>query len=135
MRRIAHILAAALALVAISASTAWACSCLRAPDAESHLAGASVMFSGYVQSTKVDRQAGGSAVTRIRVVRTLKGRPLPVRVVRHGTDPAACGIAFRRGQFVTVLASASKDGLRLSLCGSTPQFPLADYERAARLRR
>jgi hypothetical protein len=128
MRPVLAALTAALALSA--AGTAWACSCIRQNSAAEHLAGTELAFTGRVLGTRV--AADGSAVTRFQVRETLKGRaPARTLAVSHHAVSATCGLTYKRGATVLVLADRRGSEWRTGLC-SAPQFPEADYRRAAR---
>ena len=127
MRTAAAALAAALALAA--APAAWACSCIRQSSAAEHLASTDLTFTGRVLGTRV--AADGAAVTRFQVAETLKGRAPRTVAVSHHTVSATCGLTYRRGARVLVLAERRGAEWRTSLC-SAPQYPESDYRRAAR---
>jgi hypothetical protein len=128
MRTALAAIAAVLALA--SAGTALACSCIRQTSAAEHLAGIELAFRGRALDTRVDAQ--GWAVTRFRVAETLKGRVPRTVAVRHHTSSATCGLTYRRGATLLVLADADDAGAwRTGLC-TAPQFSEAEYRRAAR---
>lgn len=126
--RLPMILIGALAALGLSAGASLACSCLRAESAASHAAMADVVFAGRAIDTR--RLGPNEAATSFRVEAALKGRTGGVVQVGHGLESAACGVTFRPGERVLVLASRGPRGeLRTSLC-SRPQFPEAEYRRA-----
>ena len=125
------ILAVALVVAAVAApAAALACSCMRQESAAAHLRAADLAFEGRALGTRV--APGGEAVTRFRVSQVLKGRRVPNTVeVGHQTNGAACGLSYRPGAAVLVLAHRVEPNRhRTGLC-STPQFPLAAYRTAA----
>ncbi|MBW3559219.1 MAG: hypothetical protein KY449_05520 [Proteobacteria bacterium] len=130
MRTVFAALAAAVALS--TAGAALACSCMPQTSAAEHLAGTDLAFTGRVLGTRVDVQ--GYAVTRFRVAETLKGRAPRTVAVSHHTMGATCGLSYRPGARVLVLAERREGGVwRTSLC-SAPQFPEVEYRQAARAR-
>lgn len=72
-------------------------------------------------------------LARFEVSRTIKGEALPERAVMHATDAPRCGVRFGTGRETVILARVQDGVLTTSAC-SAPQFPLADYQRAARAR-
>lgn len=130
-------LPALVAASVLAASAAWACSCVGYESADRQLAEADVMFTGRVVSRTNhalgDHHPDSWVTTRFEVRRTIKGEPLAQRAVRHSTETGGmCGVRFVPGQDYAVIAHFRPDGaLETSSC-SAPQFPLADYERAAR---
>lgn len=131
----ASILLTALAAVSVvSATAAWACSCLRYESAAAQMAEADVVFVGRMTSfsnhAMGDNHPHAMHMARFEVSRTIKGEALPVRAVMHATDEAMCGIRFEMGRETIVLARVRDGVLTTSLCDA-PQFPLADYVRAA----
>ena len=127
MRLAAAVLAVAVSLFA--AGSALACSCIAQTSAAEQLQGADVVFRGRVQSSA---STPTEATTTFRVIETIKGRAGRTVRVRHARDSAACGVTFRRGSTVTVVADRDPQGaLRTSLC-ALPRFPVEDYRRAAR---
>lgn len=137
MKRASHILAAALLLVAVSASATWACSCLRFNSAAEQYAQASLVFVGRADGREILHRDGGAPIgaTRFVVERTLKGERQRVRRIVHGEDTGGmCGIRFRRGQTYLVIAYRSQGRWHTNSC-SAPQFPQAEFERLAARRR
>ena len=128
--RFATKLAAVVAAAAFSAGTAaLACSCVMFSSAAEQLKMTDVAFRGTVTSERLDREGG--AVTTFRVVETIKGRaPRTVRV-SHRVESAACGLRFKRGATVLVLAHQEEGRLSTGLC-SQARFPVDQYRRAAR---
>ena len=127
MRVAAAVLAFAASMAA--AAPALACSCIGPTSAAEQLQGADLVFRGRVQASA---SSPLEATTTFRVLETIKGRAGRTIRVGHARDSAACGVTFRRGSVVTVIADRDAQGrLRTSLC-SLPRFPLEDYRRAAR---
>lgn len=129
-----HLLAVPAALIAAAAaSTAWACSCIGHADAATQLAEAQVMVIARAEWTKPERGASDprQRVTRFRVVRTIKGEPRRAWQFAHHIDGATCGVVFQSGKEYVVIASAWQGRMSTSLCQQA-QFPLAEYEAAAR---
>ncbi|MFN3574727.1 MAG: hypothetical protein ACK4TR_14480 [Phenylobacterium sp.] len=129
-----RLLAVPAALIAAAAaSTAWACSCIGYADAASQLAEAQVMVIARAERTKPERGASDprQSVTRFRVVRTIKGEPRRAWQFAHHIDGATCGVVFQPGKEYVVIASAWQGRMSTSLCQQA-QFPLAEYEGAAR---
>lgn len=127
MRPTLVIAAAVAASALLVAGAAWACSCRPYNSAAEQFAQADVMFVGRVVSTtERDRR---SATTRFEVLRTLKGQRRTDVDIRHPFNDggAGCGVEFRPGQTVTVIAHEGEDGLATNLC-AMPRFPLEDYE-------
>lgn len=127
MRTVLLPLAAAVAL--LSPGAALACSCAPPSSAAEQLAATDLAFRGRVLDTRVDRE--GWAVTRFQVAETLKGRAPRTVAVSHHTISATCGLTYRRGVSVLVMAERRGAEWRTGLC-SAPRFPIADYRRAAR---
>jgi len=121
---------------AIAVSAAIACSCARHPSAAAQLRDAEVMFVGRAERTATRSENGLTiGVTRFAVERTLKGEVRAERRIEHGMETGGmCGVVFQRGRTYTVIAHAHEGRLVTSSCAS-PQFPLADYERALTARR
>lgn len=136
MMRISHILAAALAVVAVSAGAAWACSCVRFQSAAEQYAKAPLVFVGRADGREVLHRDGGapSGATRFIVQKTLKGERQRVRRIVHGENDGMCGISFRRGQTYLVIAYRNGGRWHTNSC-SAPQFPRAEFERLAARRR
>ena len=135
--RLSRVLILALALVAASATTALACSCLRFKSAREQFDKAQLIFVGRAEGRELTGRDGGppTAVTRFVVQKTLKGGRERVRRVAHSEETAGmCGIRFRRGQTYLVIAYRSEGRWRTNSC-SAPQFPRADFERLAERRR
>jgi len=64
-------------------------------------------------------------------VRTIKGKPRRAWQIAHHVEGPTCGVAFQPGKEYVVLAGASQGRISTGLCQQA-QFPLADYETAAR---
>ena len=127
--RLALALSAAAAGLAV-AGAALACSCVPYRSAAEQLAATDLMFRGRVVSASTTGE--GAAVTSFRVLEVIKGRASGTLRVRHRLDGASCGVRFRPGATVLVLAHRGNHGAwRTGLC-SAPRFPEADYRRAAR---
>ena len=130
-------LPALVAASVLAASAAWACSCVRYESAAQQLAQADVMFTGRVVSATNhalgDDHPESWVTTRFEVRRTIKGEAQAEQVVLHATDMGGnCGVQFVPGQDYTVIAHRRPDGALTTSSCSAPQFPLADYEQAAR---
>jgi len=131
----APILLAALIVPVLAATAAWACSCVRYESAAAQMAEADVMFVG--RMTSFSNHAMGDDwphamhMARFEVSRTIKGEALAERAVMHATDAPLCGVRFTMGRETVILARVQDGVLTTSLCDAA-QFPLADYERAAR---
>ena len=135
--RLSRVLLVAVALVAVSATTALACSCIRFKSAAEQYAKASLVFVGRADGREILNRDGGAptAATRFVVQRTLKGERQRVRRVVHSEETAGmCGIRFRRGQTYLVIAYRSEGRWHTNSC-SAPQFPRAEFERLAARRR
>ena len=101
--RAARVLIAALAVVAVSATTALACSCLRFKSAREQFDKAELIFVGRAEGRELTGRDGGppTAVTRFAVQKTLKGPRDRARRVAHSEETAGmCGIRFRRGEHI-----------------------------------
>ena len=134
-RVIGRAVLAFVAATGLMSGTASACSCLMERSADAHLAivQPALVFKG--TAVRGRRTRDGGAATRFRVVEVLKGKAGRSVVVRHGLDEDSCGIRYRRGQTLLVMADAGPDGeLRTSLC-SQPFYSEAEYRRALRLGR
>ncbi|RZJ88864.1 MAG: hypothetical protein EON88_20665 [Brevundimonas sp.] len=133
--RASILLAALVAVSTLAAGAAWACSCVRYDSAAQQLAEAYVMFVGRMTSfsnhAMGDDYPHAMHMARFEVRRTIKGEALPVRAVMHAVDGAMCGVRFTPDRDYTILARVQDGVLTTSAC-SAPQFPLSDYERAAR---
>lgn len=116
-----------LAAGAISGPAA-ACSCMMPSSPEQHLQSYPVAFLGSVEGEK--RKGAAEIITRFRVSKVLKGAA-PIKVqVRHRWDEAACGVRFKKGSRVLVLAmNDDKGALQTSLC-ALPVFSQAQYSAA-----
>lgn len=131
--RLSRVLIAAVLLVAVSATTALACSCVRFKSAAEQYSKASLIFIGRADGRDILNRDGGppTAATRFIVQRTLKGERQRVRKIVHGEETAGmCGIRFRRGQTYLVIAYRSQGRWHTNSC-SAPQFPRAEFERLA----
>lgn len=136
MRALVFIIVAAGSLA--TAGAAWACSCVEWQSAERQLAAHKVAFIGQAVSTvPAPGQAGrdGYVVTRFLVRRTLRGPHRTFRSIFHVPGPggAVCEISFEVDRETVVLAYIDEGRLGTSMC-SAPQFPIADFESAARQR-
>jgi hypothetical protein len=129
MRTVLASLAAAAAL--LSAGGALACSCAPPTSAAEQLAATDLAFTGRVLGTRVGRD--GSAVTRFRPTSVIKGQASGVVAVTHHTDDATCGLTYRKGASVLVLADRDGGSWRTGLC-SAPRFSEAGFRQAARAR-
>lgn len=132
--KLPRVLIAALALVAVSASAAWACSCIRYKSAAEQYAKAQLVFVGRADGRDILHRDGGAptAATRFIVQKTLKGERSQVRRIVHSEETAGmCGIRFRRGQTYLVIAYRAEGRWHTNSC-SAPQFPQAEFERLAR---
>jgi hypothetical protein len=128
MRASAAVLA--LVIAAFSASAALACSCVIFNSAAEQLARSDVAFRGRVIGERLDPVGG--AVTSFRVVEAIKGRTARTVQVRHRVDSAACGLRFKAGSTVLVLAHRTPgERLETGLC-SQPRFAVDEFRRAAR---
>ena len=119
-----------------AATPALACSC-----APSESAGAQAGRYDFIAVVKVGQswdlegeEAGpvmlGASLTLMHVQSVLKGemsRHVVVKALNPGTP--ACGISFRQGAEVLLLATGEDGAYTASLC-DLPQFPLADFEAA-----
>lgn len=116
-----------------AASAVWACSCIGYADAASQLADARVMVVARAEWTKPERGASDprQKVSRFRVVRTIKGEPRRAWQIAHHIDGATCGVVFQPGKEYVVIADAWQGRMSTGLCQQA-QFPLADYNAAAR---
>ena len=122
--------AAALAAGLAAAAPALACSCVPYRSAAEQLAGAELAFKGKVMADRAD--GPGRAVARFRVYSVIKGQVGLAVQVRHTLDSASCGVRFRPGQTVLVLAHRGADGFWWTGLCSAPRFPEDQYRRAAR---
>jgi hypothetical protein len=126
-----HLLALALAaFLAFGGGVALACSCARYANAAAHAAEADVIFRGRVISTAPDGQY--QQHTTFEVLETLKGEARATLVVRHGGAAlagAACGIVYRVGAEVLVIAHGGEGDLVTSSC-SAPRWDIAAYRAA-----
>ncbi|NBB16447.1 hypothetical protein GVN21_13860 [Caulobacter sp. SLTY] len=133
MKRAPTLLIGALAMVAVSASAAWACSCVRYKSAAEQYAKGQLIFIGRADGREVLSRDGGPppAATRFVVQRTLKGEPQKMRRIVHGEATGGmCGIRFQRGRTYLVIAYRNEGRWRTNSC-SAPQFPRAEFERLA----
>ena len=133
--RAPFLLTALIVASTLAAGAAWACSCVRYDSAAQQLAEADVMFVGRMTSfsnhAMGDDHPHAMHMARFEVSRTIKGEALPIRAVLHATDTALCGVRFSADRDYTILARVQDGVLTTSACHA-PQFPLADYVRAAR---
>lgn len=120
-------------IAAAAAGTALACSCIGYADAATQLAEARLMVVARAEWTKPERGATdpGQKVTRFRVVRTIKGEPRRAWQIAHHVESATCGVVFQPGEEYVIIAGAWQGRMSTGLC-QQPQFPLADFETAAR---
>jgi len=129
------ILAALVAVSTLAAGAARACSCVRYDSAAQQLAEADVMFVGRMTSfsnhAMGDDHSHAMHMARFEVSRTIKGEALPTRAVMHAVDTAMCGVRFAADRDHAILARLQDGVLTTSACNA-PQFPIAEYERAAR---
>lgn len=142
----AFLLAALAAL--ISALPAMACSCLRFESAAEQAQSAELIFIGRVIDSGPERDprtrmkrlgdwwAGRPPpvrghITTFQVDEALKGTPARNISLHHlpSTLSSQCGIDFRRGQALLVLAyPRTEGGYGTSLC-ALPQFPTESFRR------
>lgn len=120
-------------VAAATASAAAACSCIGYADAATQLAEARLMVVARAEWTKPERGSAdpGLKVTRFRVVPTIKGETRRAWQIAHHVDGATCGVVFQPGKEYVVIAGAWQGRMSTGLCQQA-QFPLADYEAAAR---
>lgn len=98
-----------------SITPAWACSCLPTPVHKT-IAGASLIFRGTVRTTQ-NGKLDITANTLFQVDQAYKGAPGPEVVIGHALDGAGCGIRYKEGESVMVLASGSAAaGFHTGLC-------------------
>jgi Mn2+/Fe2+ NRAMP family transporter len=103
-------------LLALSATTARACSC-RDRTAAEIVAGADVAIVGTV--TEVKRTGPGQDATVIATVtvsRIIKGRIHRQIQLRTRATTAACGVEFMEGMIVRIAADKLSDGLNTNQC-------------------
>jgi hypothetical protein len=120
LRALLKVAAALLALVALTPSTAAACSCA-AQTVEQAKHAASAIFEGRV--TRIDDPQGAPTV-HFRVVRSFKGPSHEAAEVHTASNSAACGYGFEQGQSYLVYANDEGGALSTSLCSRTQ--PIAD---------
>lgn len=119
-----------IAALALSATAAWACSCMPFATPEAQLQAARLVVVARAEWTRPERgKPQRHAVTRFTVERTLKGERRPAWQVAHHLDGPTCGVEFRPGQQVILFVRASEGRLHTGLCDQAA-FPLAAYERA-----
>lgn len=123
----------ATSIAAAAAGAALACSCIGYSDAATQLAEARLMVVARAEWTKPERGAAdpGQKVTRFRVVRTIKGETRRTWQIAHHVEGATCGVVFQPGKEYVVIAGTWQGRMSTSLCQQA-QFPLVDYEAAAR---
>ena len=109
----------ALALVAVAARPAAACSCAEAPPPCEAFASAAVVFVGKV--TDIMEGGGGAQDATFAVSEKLKGGPSDTEVVEGG---GMCGTVFQKGKTYIVYAGGG-GRLSSSLCGRTAPFDRA----------
>lgn len=129
-----HLLAVPAGLIAAAAAgAAWACSCIEYADAAAQLAEARLMVVARAEWTRPERGATdpGQKVTRFRVVRTIKGETRQAWQIAHHVEGATCGVVFQPGKEYVVIAGAWQGRMSTGMCQQA-QFPLAEYEAAAR---
>jgi hypothetical protein len=102
---------AILALAAgLAAQPALACSCgcreQNAASTQRTIDRAAYVFSGKVIS--VSKEASGAPVFQIQLTRILKGAP--AKIITLHTMAGSCGVSFREGEAVEVIAGRGKDG-------------------------
>ena len=129
--RLASIAAALGASTLLAAAgAALACSCVPYASAAEQLAEADLLFKGRVVEERVHGRT--SATTTFAVTEVIKGPAMRRVSLNHRLDGAACGVRFRPGAAVLLLAHRAPDGtLRTGLC-SRPRFPEGEYRRAVR---
>lgn len=136
--RIALVFVAALATGSFALPCpAVACSCFPTSPAEDY-ARADAVFRGRVVRTAWVGPAGEvnrTGKTTFEVSETLKGRPAQRVTVQHGTMGSACGVTFRAGDTVVVLAERDRAGtLRTEACLIHPRKDWEALRRAAAAR-
>lgn len=121
--------AAVAAALLLAAGPALACSCAPETTAAEQLAEADQAFVGRVLHSRIGRDGEGRTV--FRVEETLKGDGRGNVAVSHPTDGPTCGVRFRKGDRLLVLAVRDGRTLQTNLC-LLPRHPLEDFRAAAR---
>jgi hypothetical protein len=124
---------ALIATFAASATTALACSCVEWRTPQEQLAEmdlAVVARAGWTRP-EVGGRGPYDGVTLFTVERTLKGERRTEWKIAHivDDDGATCGVRFRPGQRVILLARMQDGRLFTSLCHRA-RFSVSAYERA-----
>lgn len=121
MRRLVAALILAAPIVPIwPATSAWACSCIRASRHE-HVENASAIFVGVARAGEPVEDAATALLTRFAVEAVYKGDLTAGSEVSilHETDGAACGLTFQEGERFTVFVKGFEGSMVTSTCSLT----------------
>jgi hypothetical protein len=130
-------LLAALGLVALTPTTAHACSCALS-STEQHLRGADVVFTGTLTDVvppllRPVMSSDDPATYRFDVHRVLKGDVHGTTDVQSAVSGASCGLEGMTVDQEYVVFATGHDELSANLCGGTAPARPAMVERVARL--
>lgn len=124
-------------VAAASATAAIACSCVnwQTPQAQLDQMDVAVIARPVWTRREVDGEAY-DGVTLFTVERTLKGEARQQWRIAHLVDHngPTCGVAFRPGERILLMATMHQGRLMTSACHGA-LFPIAAYERAVAARR
>jgi hypothetical protein len=116
-RSIASALLLATLSMPLTATPAWACSCV-VTTPEEQADSARVVFTGRVRSVE---QTDNELSVRFRVKTVYKGRVERRTDVVTASDSAACGCSFKEGKRYTVFGSRKREPVPTNLCSGTKQ--------------
>lgn len=123
-----------VAVSAVAAETAKACSCMAPASPQEELRRSSMVFAGRVISVNRIESDGGYAYNQVRfdVLRTFgEGRPGARLTVRTATNSAACGYNFSKGGHYLVYTYENDGVQHTSICSRTARFRDATEDLAA----
>lgn len=129
MHAAAPIAALAAGLLLLVAGPALACTCAPETTAAEQLDGADQAFVGRVLHSRIGRAGEGRTV--FRVEEALKGGGRGNVAVSHPTDGPTCGVRYRKGDRLLVLAVRDGRTLGTNLC-LLPRHPLEEFRAAAK---
>lgn len=124
------------AAFAASATVALACSCVEWQTPQAQLEEMDLAVARAVWTRQEQGRGPYEGVTLFTVERTLKGEARQQWRVAHIVDDggATCGIEFRPGERVLLMATMEEGRLKTGMCHRA-LFPVAAYERAIARRR
>lgn len=130
MKRLVIFSTIVLSLIALSASSASACSCV-SPDANmtvkqqvaTALKSRGAVFSAKVIAVKVDDNEHQQVTYTIQVLRVWKGKVPKTTTISTGSNSAMCGYSFSEGETYLIYGSGSAvDGFHTTHCTRTTRL-------------